>query len=350
MNIIFKFLAKHYARSLIVVLGVVCGIILATSFVENMAYFATTAEAMDKAISNFFELFPTFLPLVVFIATLTMFYKMLLSSEIVIIQGAYMSTFQIARPLAIVSALLGLITTTVINPLSTRFSATGVGSYKIERIDGSIWLHEKLENGNIIIRSADLKSAPNGALAFSGATIIKQNALHQIIERIDANEIILANGKLSGKKVLILNSKGLERIGNWSLASNMAPESIVRQNTKPAHVSFWELPILVRNLRSIGIPTGAHVMQFLQLLFLPFTLVSMTILGVVFAQMRERRHFSFSRRFGFGIATCFVVYFLMQIMNAIGISGGVPPLFAAFFPPAIVLFFAGSRIIKSETL
>jgi lipopolysaccharide export system permease protein len=247
------------------------------------------------------------------------------------------------------SVIIGIITMTIINPLSTRYRSANLRGSKIDRIDNAVWLHEKRDGGSLIIRGADMESG-GGGLLFSNATILLQNEKSQIIERTTAEAMILKDGKLSAKNALVLDSKGIEKKRDWIMPTNLAPENIIRQYLKPNMVSFWKLPEFMRNLRDMGVPTAAHMLQFLSLLFLPLVLLSMTVLGVVFSQTKQRRNFSFVRQFGLGIVTCFVVYFIIQIFNAIGLSGTIPPLFAVFMPPAIVLFFAATSIIKSENL
>jgi lipopolysaccharide export system permease protein len=350
MGTIYGFLARRYMHGLMLALAVVCGIVFATSFVQNIGSAPTVLDALDASFLHFLELFPMFLPLTVFIGTLLTFYKLLMASELVIIQSAGWSTYQIMRPMMLATVIVGIITVTVINPLSTQYRSTNLRSSKIDRIDGAVWLHEKQNGGSLIIRSADMKNAGGNGLAFSDATVIRQNEKYQIIERTIAENITLADGKLSARNALVLDSKGIEQKRDWTAATGLAPENIVRQYMKPNMVSFWRLPELIRNLRGMGIPVGAHMLQFLSLLFLPLVSLSMAVLGVVFSQTRRRRGFSFVRQFGLGIITCFIVYFIIQIFNAIGLSGAIPPLFAVFLPPAIVLFFAATSIIKTETL
>jgi lipopolysaccharide export LptBFGC system permease protein LptF len=254
------------------------------------------------------------------------------------------------RPMLFVSVILGIITIIVINPLSTRYSARELKNSRIEKIDNAAWLREKTNEGSLIIRAMNIKNMENNGLAFIKASIIKQNSSHQIIERIDADSLLLNDRKFTAKNALILDSKGLERKGNVNIATNLSPESIIRQYLKPNQISFWKLPDFIKNLKMMGIPVAMHLLQFLTLLFLPFVLLAMTVLGAAFSQTRQRRKISISKHFGFGIITCFVVYFIIQIFNSIGSAGAMSPFLAVAFPPAIVLFFAATVIIKSDNI
>jgi lipopolysaccharide export system permease protein len=317
---------------------------------QDIANAPTMVAALDSSFSKFLELFPMFLPLAVFIGTLLTFYKLYLSSELVIMQSAGMSSYEIMRPMLWTSIIIGVITFTIINPLSTRYNSGDLKISQIDKIDNAIWVREKTDTGNLIIRSKNIKSNGKKDLIFVNGTIIKQSTDHKITERIDAKNIILDGSVITAKNARILDSKGLEHTGTWTTNTSLIPKNIIKQYLKPNQVSFWELPEFIRTLRKMDVPTEPHIMTFVSLLFLPFVLLSMTVLGVMFAQTHDRRRFSFSKKFGFGIITCFIVYFAMQIFNAMGSSGYIAPILAVSFPPAIVLFIASSIITRHNNI
>ena len=349
MKILTKFLAKRFARNLFLVLGVVSGIIFAIAFMQNIAAM-TFAEAIDSSFAHFLEMLPMFLPLAAFMATLLTFYRLLLSSELVIIQSSGMSAYQIMRPMLLVAAAFGVFTLAVINPLSTRYNRAELSSSRIGRIDGAIWLREKKDDGAIIIRAIDMDYSDKDGLVFKNASLFRQNVSHQIIKRVNADNLIMEDGRLFARNARLIDSTGMETRGNFSMDTTMDKENIIRQYLKPNQISFWELPSFMRALRKMGVPTQMHLLQFLSLLFLPFVLISMTVLGIMFSQTRERRNFSFTRQFGLGVITCFIVYFIIQISSAMGSSGAISPWLAVIFPPAIVLFFAATVISKSDNM
>lgn len=349
MKILTRFLARRFFMNLLLVLGIVCGIIFATSFMQEIAN-SPFIRAMDSSFAHFLEMFPMFLPLVAFMATLLTFYKLLLSSELVIIRAAGHSTYDTMRPMLWVSAFFGIITTLVINPLATRYNRAELMESRTERIDGAIWLREKTHEGSLVIRANDMENAEPDGLVFLKSTIIRQNSKNQLLLRMDADRLLLRGGRFSAENAKVLDSKGTESKRNINMATTLTRGNIIKQYLKPNQVSFWELPEFIRTLGLMGASTLGHMLQFLSLLFLPFVLVSMTVLGIVFSQTRERRNFSFTKQFGLGIITCFVVYFIIQVFNAMGSSGAMMPLLAVFFPPAIVLFFAAFAITRSDNI
>ncbi|MDR1027553.1 MAG: LptF/LptG family permease [Rickettsiales bacterium] len=347
MPIMTRFLALRFAKSLGLVVLIVSGIIFATSFMQDIAGAPSVPAALSLSLSHFFELFPMFLPLAAFIGTLLAFYRLLVSSELVIVQSAGWSAYKIMRPMLWVSLSFGMLAAMVINPIGANYDLESKINSKIEKIDDAVWLREKTGDGAIIIRSVNLNSAGDG-LDFVDAAILRQNAAFQIEERVDAKVLSLRGGRLSAKGAAILSKDGALRTADWSADTTLTGENVMKRYLKTNQVSFWELPGFIAALRGMGAGTDAHLMQFLSLLFLPLVMVSMCVMGALFSQTRERRNFSFAKKFGFGILACFVVYFVIQIFSAMGSSGAMPPLVAALAPPAIVLFLSASGIIRAE--
>jgi lipopolysaccharide export system permease protein len=341
-KILTRFLSVRYLQSLALVLAAISGIVFATSFMQEIGAMPL-GPALDSSFSRFLEMFPMFLPLAAFIGMLMAFYRLTTSSELAVMRSGGMSTYKIMRPMLLVALVSGVLVAGLVNPLSVAYDAGSVKDSMIERVDGAVWMRDK----SMVLRARGM-AADAGGLILKDATVIVQNAQSQIENRIDAEKLILSDGKLAAENARVLDSKGRERLARWTGATSLSPDAVMRQYLRPNQVSFWRLPGQIRLLSGAGIPHAGHVLQFLSLLLLPLNLAAMAALGAAFAQTKERRRFSFARQFGFGIICCFMVYFVMQIMNAVALSGAVPPVFAMFLPPAIVLFLAMARIAKLE--
>ena len=103
-------------------------------------------------------------------------------------------------------------------------------------------------------------------------------------------------------------------------------------------------------MQAVGVSVRGHMVQFWTLLFLPLTMIAMATLGVAFSQTHQRRNYSFGLKFGIGIITCFAVYFLTNMFNALGSTGALPPLLAIVAPPLIIIAGAGTFIASFDTI
>ena len=130
----------------------------------------------------------------------------------------------------------------------------------------------------------------------------------------------------------------------------MTPQTILDRYLQQNQISFWQLPVFIHKMQEIGIPVRGHLVQFWTLLFLPLTMIAMATLGVAFSQTRQRRNFNFGIKFSIGILTCFAVYFTINMFNALGATGTLPPLIAIVAPPLIIIAGAGAFIASFDTL
>ena len=76
----------------------------------------------------------------------------------------------------------------------------------------------------------------------------------------------------------------------------------------------------------------------------------MATLGIAFSQTRQRRNFSFGFKFSIGIVTCFASYFTINMFNALGATGVLPPVLAIIAPPLIIIAGAGMFIASFDTI
>ena len=103
-------------------------------------------------------------------------------------------------------------------------------------------------------------------------------------------------------------------------------------------------------MQSIGAPIRGHLIQLWTLLFLPLTMIAMATLGVAFSQTKQRRNYSFGIKFSLGIITCFALYFLINLFNALGATGTLPPMLSIIAPPLIIIAGAGIFMNSFDTI
>ena len=84
-NILTKFLLRRFFSGVGLVMLVVCGIILAVTFVERLPSNPTAMAALYDSWVRLLEYVPMFLPLAVFMGTLFTAYNLTKSSESIIV-------------------------------------------------------------------------------------------------------------------------------------------------------------------------------------------------------------------------------------------------------------------------
>ena len=326
---------------------VVCGVIFAITFVERLPANPTVIDALNEGFVRLLEYIPLFLPLAVFMGTLFASYKLTKSTESVIVSGAGLSPYQAARPFLIGAFLIGLITTCIINPYSVRLSAQNITADSFKLVDDVIWLRESSETSIITMRAQNVR-VTSDTLLFQNAVVFVQTADFKLKERIEASVIKLTDNGLKAERAKIWDNNSFQKTAPWHADTLLNPQTVLDRYLQPNQISFWELPGFIKKMEKIGAPTRGHLVRFWTLLFLPLTMIAMAVLGAAFSQTRQRRNYSFGVKFGIGIITCFGLYFLTNMFNALGATGALPALLAVIAPPLIIIALAGVFIASFD--
>lgn len=281
--------------------------------------------------------------------TLLTSYNLTKSSESIIVSSAGLSPYQSSRPFLIGAFLIGVFATTVINPYSVNISTQNLTTHHLKLIDNMIWLRESSDNGYITMNAKKLHKS-GGVLIFENATIYTQDENFKLLERIGADTVTLSDTGLSAHNATIWTSNGNLRHEDWSTQTLLTPKTVLDRYLQPDQISFWELPKFIHKMEQIGAPVRAHRVQLWTLLFLPLTMIAMATLGVAFSQTKQRRNYSFGIKFSLGIITCFAVYFLVNMFNAMGATGALPPMLSIIAPPLIIIAGAGIFITSFDTI
>lgn len=348
-KILTRFLMRRFFSGVGLVMLVVCGIILAVTFVERLPSNPTVLAALSESWTRLLEYVPLFLPLAVFMGTLLASYNLTKSSESIIVASAGLSPYQSARPFLISAALIGVFATTVVNPYSVDLSAKNITPDHLKLIDNAIWLRESSENGYITMNAKKMHKSGD-ILLFEDATIYTQDSTFKLTQRVEAQTVTLSDAGLDATKAKTWNENGIMTVRDWHATTLLNPQTVLDRYLQPDQISFWQLPGFIKKMQAIGAPVRGHLVQFWTLLFLPLTMIAMATLGVAFSQTKQRRNYSFGVKFGMGIITCFAVYFLVNMFNALGATGALPPLLAIVAPPLIIIAAAGVFIASFDTI
>lgn len=349
VKILTKFLLRKFFSGFGLVMLIVCGIIMAITFVERLPSNPTIIDAVYESWIRLIEYIPMFLPLAVFMGTLVATYNITKSSERIIISSAGLSPFQVARPFLIGAFFIGIFATCIINPYSVKLGSETISSKKLKLIDDRIWLRDSYNDEHITITAQNMhKNGDN--LIFDNATIYVQKDNFKLNQHIKTDKITLSDDGLHTDKAQIQDLTGKIQQKQWHKKTLITPKVVLDRYLQPDQISFWKLPDFIKKMRKIGIPVQGHLVQFWTLLFLPITMIAMTLLGIAFSQTKQRRNYSFGVKFGLGILTCFILYFSINIFNALGTSGLLPALLAVIAPPLIIIAAAGVFIATFDSI
>lgn len=349
-NVLTLFLLRRFFASFFLVMLTVCGVIFTVTFVERLSANPDTISTLIDTWIRLLEYIPMFLPLAVFMGTLVAFYNLTKSSELIIVSGTGLSPFQIAKPFVIGAILIGIFASTVVNPYSVKLTTSNLTGHQLKLIDNAIWLRESSDSGFLMARAKGLHVAQNKDIIFDDITILLQDEKFTIKERVAAKSARLSQNGFDIENAETINSDGIVKKAPKHIDTKLTPVTVLDRYLQPDQISFWQLPGFIKKMNHIGVSMRGHMVQFWTLFFLPLNMIAMVILGIAFSQTKQRRNYSFGIKFSLGILTCFALYFIVNLFNALGNTGALPPLIAIIAPQIIIIAAACVFITSFDTI
>jgi len=295
------------------------------------------------------------MPFAVLFGTMLAFWRLTRNNELVVARAAGLSVWQFLAPAVLVALLVGVAAVTLVNPIASTMEATyeqlenhylRQTSDQLALSDSGLWLRQSDENGGQVVIHGDKLAAPE--LLLNRVTLFYFNQLHQFTARIEAK-----SARLDAGDWVISDGQ------RWDSSDQPQPVSEVRLPTKftthrieeslasPDTMSFWALPGFISLLEESGFSAQRHRLQFNILLARPFLFGAMVLVAATFSLRMQRRGGAALIIIG-GVAAGFLLYFVSNIVFALGLSAKLPVLLAAWTPTGISLIFGVSMLLHLE--
>ncbi|MFQ6704591.1 MAG: LptF/LptG family permease [Alphaproteobacteria bacterium] len=349
-KVLTLFLLRRFFVSFFLVMLTVCGVIFAVTFVERLSANPDAISTLVDSWLRLLEYIPMFLPLAVFMGTLVAFYNLTKSTELIIASGTGLSPFQIARPFLFGAFVIGIFASCVINPYSVNLTTKNLTGHQLKLIDNAIWLREKSDEGILTARAEGLHIAHNKDVVFDNITILLQDNAFKLQKQVFANNATLSNNGIDIEKADVTTADGATKKESAHIDTKLTPTTVLDRYLQPDQISFWKLPTFIHKMKDIGVPIRGHQVQFWTLFFLPLNMMAMVVLGIAFSQTRQRRNYTFGLKFSLGVLTCFALYFIVNLFNALGNTGTLPPLIAIIAPQIIIIAASCMFITSFDTI
>jgi lipopolysaccharide export system permease protein len=112
-------------------------------------------------------------------------------------------------------------------------------------------------------------------------------------------------------------------------------------------MSFWDLPGFIKLLEESGFSAQRHRLHFNVLLARPFLFCAMVLVAATFS-LRLQRRGGATMMIVCGVFAGFVLYFVSDIVVALGLSSKLPVLLAAWTPTGVSMMFGSSMLLHLE--
>jgi lipopolysaccharide export system permease protein len=300
------------------------------------------------------------LPLIIVMGAIANFLGLARSSELVVVRAAGRSGLRFLLTPLLVSVALGLLAVALLNPLVAATSKAyddmrsqlSVGGRSVLSVaDTGLWLRQGSGEGQTVIQAA--RSNLDGTELF-GVTFLAfdQNGLPTRRIEAEAAKLVAGAWQLTATKTWDLTASNPEQTavrteGPVALASDLTPERIRDSFGTPSAIAFWNLPGYIADLERAGFSAQAYKLWYQMELALPMLMAAMVLVAAGFT-MRHVRFGGTGKMVLFALLAGFGFYFLRNFAQALGDSGQIPILLAAWSPPVAAIMLSLGLLLHLE--
>ncbi|QIB32513.1 LPS export ABC transporter permease LptG [Ancylobacter pratisalsi] len=280
------------------------------------------------------------LPFAVLFGAIGTFLTLSRRLELVVARAAGISAWQFIAPACVIAILLGVISTTLYNPISAEFKerANRIEAEIFNRqtglfssTSGGFWIRQQSVDGQAIIQAG---AKADGGRELSGVNVFLFGNDGKLEERIEARSATLEDSawRLHNARVLTPGI-GLQNYDTYMVATNLTPNQ-VQESLQSETVSFWDLPAAVDAATRVGFGAERYRLQYQSLLARPMLLLAMVLIAAS-VSLRVFRFGGIGQTILGGVAAGFLLYVSTKLAEDLGEAGIVHPIIAAWFPAVV---------------
>ncbi|MBL0319597.1 MAG: LPS export ABC transporter permease LptG [Alphaproteobacteria bacterium] len=341
------YICKQFLTCVGVILGLLIAIIMIFDVVDLLGRTSDKDVPLRIVIDMLLMKFPNevqlVIPYTILLGSMMAYSRLTRNSELIVMRSAGFSAWQFLMPSALTAALMGVAMVTMLNPLSAimlkryeRFEGKYLKGKTSEFTVSSsgLWLQEVVPGaeGKTVIYALRISQEKK---ALYDITLFRFNNQHDFIKRYDAKMATLIPNRWVLRNVLI-TSPGIpaQRYDTFEVPTTVKFAHIQDSFASPDTITFWELEGFIQTLKDAGFSALRHLVHWHSLLSRPFFLCALVYIGAAFSFNPPRKR-GVAILFSTGILLGFLIHFLSDVVGALGGSGVILPIVAAWTPVAI---------------
>jgi lipopolysaccharide export system permease protein len=282
------------------------------------------------------------------------FWRLNRYNEFVVARAAGVSIWQFLAPPVTIAILIGLFKIAIFNP----FSSAMLLKYEIleaRYIRGKtslaalanqgFWFRQSTGDGHYILHARSISTRD---VRLDNVIVYLMQDGDRFVGRIDAKFATLETGfwRLDNA-VLTEPNKAPARFDIRRVPTDLTSGNINDSFAPPETISFWALPGFIKVLENAGFSGVRHMLHWHTHLTLPLMLAAVVILAATFS-LRPIRRGRTAILLVSGVGTGFLLYFLSDVVYALGVSSKLPVVMAAWSPALITSFLAVAVLLHLE--
>jgi len=284
------------------------------------------------------------------------FWRLTRSNELAVARAAGISVWQFLLPVLILAFSLGVLKVTVFNPLSastlSRFQTMEAiylkGQKSIFALSkGGLWLRQGTAEGHAVVHARNILQHNNSVELLDTTTFLYQGQ-DTFIGRIDAQRAVLGDGFWRMDNAWLNTPEApAQHLKEYWLETDLTLAKIQDNFASPETMSFWKLPDFIATLDEAGFSAIRHRLQWHSLLASPLLMCAMVLIAATFT-LRHARRGSTTFVITSGVLTGFFLYFISDVVYALGLSESIPVILAAWMPSGVALMLGLAMLFHLE--
>ncbi|MDA0781989.1 MAG: LPS export ABC transporter permease LptG [Rickettsiales bacterium] len=366
-------LSIYISKNFIGRVGVVLFVMMVTIILFDSLELVRRAYSKDVPIGIILQMtllkLPTIVqkvvPFAILIGGILSFSKLTRTSELVVARSAGISAWQFLSPAIIISFTLGIFIMTVFNPLAStmlskfeqieaKYLKGGTSTLSVS--SNGLWLRQKnsFDSGKTVINALRVS---HENMELYDVTIFMFGDNNEFLQRVDAAKAILIEeeDEEGDKKsywdikdaVLTVPGMAAAARTDYRLGTELSRHHIQESFASPETMSFWELPKFIGTLKDAGFSAIRHSLHWHNVLVTPFFLAAMVFFAAAFS-LRPPRRGKTGALMVAGIASGFIIYFISNLVLALGLSGSIPVIVSAWTPACVSILIGTVLILHLE--
>jgi lipopolysaccharide export system permease protein len=351
----------HYFLLIFAVLGSVSILLDSVELLRRLAKYdnLTAWRLISFTLLKSPEILLEIMPFTILISGVFTFWQLTRTSELVVIRATGVSVWQFMLSPLLIACTLGVIKMTLLNPIGavllSQFEKNeslymNVSDNTVKISKTGLWLRQRIGDNKIAIIHAHTVQMPDWV--FSPVTAFFFNNENELTYRIDSKRAELQNNSWLFSKAWSTpmnepNSTKGTYFETLQMPTKISLKDIQSRFVSPNTVSFWNIPNYAHILQETGFSSANLWSHFYSLLAEPFLNMALILLAAALSLRAPRQQRGWWLVYT-TIATGFIVFFMGDFLQALGISDRLPIQLASFAPATILLLMGLTALLYLE--
>ena len=354
-----RYITRQFLASIGLVFAVLLGLVFLIDSVELLRRTGNRSEVgmatiIEMALLRIPFMSQKIIPFAMLFGGMLSLTRLTRSHELVVARAAGVSVWQFLLPGLTLALVIGGLIVTLFNPLASattwRYEQLEAkymrGQTSLLAVSSSgLWLREAGEFGQMVVHASRISQED---MALHDTTFYLYEGVDVFARRIDAETATLEDGYWDLREVLISAPNRItEARESYRLETRMTMSQIQESFAPPETMSFWDLPGFIKALEAAGFSALKHRIYWHSILAVPLLLCAMVLIAATFSLRLTRRGGTGLLVLG-GLFAGFLLFFLTDVVLALGMSGSIPVILAAWAPAGVFTLLGLAMLLHLE--